>query len=144
MKPGVTDPVALTARDALRGSLPGGLPPGAVIQTGVQYLVGVEHAAGAEDAQDASDARCASGIALDELARFFHNPLIQTASCISREQWESGARPPARYSHTVAASPTEIQVLDLEGLGEAELIGLSKRRLLALSAQEMRAVQGYF
>ncbi|MCX7040800.1 MAG: AIR synthase-related protein, partial [Spirochaetes bacterium] len=46
--------------------------------------------------------------------------------------------------HTVAASPTEIQVLDLEGLGEAELIGLSKRRLLALSAQEMRAVQGYF
>ncbi len=131
-KPGVTDPVALTARDALRGSIPGGLAAGAMIQTGVQYLVG------------ASDVQHASGIAPDELARFFHNPLIQTGSCISREQWESGARPPARYPHTVAASPAEIQILDLDGLGEAELIGLSKGRLLALSAQEMRAVQGYF
>ena len=131
-KPGVTDPVALTARDALRSSLPGGLAAGAVIQTGVQYLVGVERSSGA------------SGSAPEELARFFHNPLIQAASCITREQWESGARPPTRYPHTVAASPAEIQIFDFEGLGEAELSDLSKRRLLALSAREMRVVQGYF
>lgn len=131
-RPGVTDPVALTARDALCRSLSEGLPPGAVIQTGAQYLI------------SASEARGASGIAPDELARFFHNPLIQSASCISRAQWESGARPPARYPHTVAASPARIQVLDLDGLAEAELVSLSKSRLLALSAQEMRAVQAHF
>ena len=38
-KPGVTDPVALTAREALHACLPGGIPPAAVIQTAVQYLV---------------------------------------------------------------------------------------------------------
>ena len=38
-RPGVTDPVALTAREALGVCLPGGVPREAIIQTAVQYLV---------------------------------------------------------------------------------------------------------
>ncbi len=66
-RPGVTDPVALTALDALRVCLPGGLPADARVQTAVQYLVGV-----------------APGASVDpqSLGGFFHNPLIQAATCI--------------------------------------------------------------
>ena len=131
-RPGVTDPVALTARDALRRSLPGGLPADAIIQTGIQYLV----------AADPDPA--ASSVSPDELARFFHNPLIQSASCITRAQWDAGTRPPASYPHAVAASPAEIMSFDLAAMDEASLVALSGSRLLALSVDEMRAAQRYF
>jgi phosphoribosylformylglycinamidine synthase subunit PurSL len=128
VKPGVTDPVALTAREALHLCLPGGVPEAAVVQTAVQYLVTLE------------------GGALDplELARFFHNPLIQTAACISRASWEAGQRPPSLYPHAVAASPAAVAHIDLAGLSETELAALSRERLLALSLEEMQAVQLYF
>ncbi|HTO21046.1 MAG TPA: hypothetical protein VMQ10_01085, partial [Spirochaetia bacterium] len=61
-RPGVTDPVALIAREALHLCIPGGLPPQAVIQTALQYLV---FAGGAP-------------VDTDELSRFFHNPLVQS------------------------------------------------------------------
>jgi phosphoribosylformylglycinamidine synthase subunit PurSL len=125
-RPGVTDPVALTARDALRLCLP--VPENAVIQTAVQYLV----------AADPS-----SPIDPQELSRFFHNPLIQAAACISRAQWESGCRHAPQYPHTVAASPASLQVIDLSPLTDFELTDLSRRRLLALSLEEMRAIRGY-
>jgi phosphoribosylformylglycinamidine synthase subunit PurSL len=129
VKPGVTDPVAQTAREALRLCLPGGVPDQAVVQTAVQYLVSV-----------------APGAAVDpgELARFFHNPLIQSATCISRGEWDGGARPPALYPHAVAASPAAVARMELAGLSDAELAALSRERLLALSVAEMRAVQAYF
>jgi phosphoribosylformylglycinamidine synthase subunit PurSL len=126
-RPGVTDPVALTARDALRRSLP--VPDEAVVQTGSQYLVGLEPGAELDTPQ---------------LAAFLHNPLIQSASCITRAQWDRGARPPARYPHAVAASPAGIAVFDLAAMDDAGLAALSKGRLLALSAAEMRAVREYF
>ena len=93
VKPGVTDPVALTAREALRLCMPAGVPDGAIVQTAVQYLVSVE-----------------PGAAVDplEIARLFHNPLIQTAVCISRDAWNDGTRPPSLYPHTVAASPAAV------------------------------------
>jgi phosphoribosylformylglycinamidine synthase len=128
-RPGVTDPVALTAREALAVCLPHGVPPDAVIQTAVQYLVNV-----------------APGARVDpqELARFFHNPLIQSAACISRAEWTGGTRPPARYPHAVALSPEAVAVIDLDGLSDSQLAELSRERLLALSRDEMKAVQKYF
>jgi phosphoribosylformylglycinamidine synthase II len=137
-RPGVTDPVALTARDALRMSLEGGLPEDAVVQTGVQYLVSMKGPASAQ--------RSAGGPALDDdlLARFFHNPLIQTATCIGRVDWDNGRRPLRSYPHTVAESPASVERIDLDSLGDGELEALSRKRLLALSLAEMKAVRGYF
>jgi phosphoribosylformylglycinamidine synthase II len=129
VKPGVTDPVALTAREALRLCLPGGVPDGAIVQTAVQYLVSV-------DPISHVDAR--------ELARFFHNPLIQSAFCISRAEWDAGRRPPFQYPHAVPESPAAVRSIDLAGLSEPELAALSRQRLLALSVNEMQAVQRYF
>ena len=128
-RPGVTDPVALTAREALRVCLAEGVPPGALVQTAVQYLVAA-----------------APGTSLDahELSGFFHNPLIQSAVCITRNEWAAGARPPLRYAHEVSASPEAVAVIDIAGLSDSELAELSRQRLLALSRDEMKAVQAYF
>jgi phosphoribosylformylglycinamidine synthase II len=126
-RPGVTDPVALTAREALGVCLPSGVPPRAIIQTAVQYILTM-----------------AAAVDTDQLARFFHNPLVQSAVCISRAKWGEGLRPPERYPHHVAESPAEVTVFDLDGLSESRLEGLSRDRLLALSLPEMKAVQGHF
>jgi phosphoribosylformylglycinamidine synthase len=128
-KPGVTDPVALTARQALGVCLAAGVPEAAVIQTAIQYLVAVEPGALVDTGR---------------LARFFHNPLIQSASCLTREQWEAGARPAMGYPHTVAGSPSAVAEIDLAELTDAGLVSLSRERLLALSLAEMKAVQAYF
>ena len=128
-KPGVTDPVALTAREALGVCLPAGVPAEARIQTAVQCLVAVDPGASLDT---------------DELARFFYNPLIQNAVCITRAQWADGARPPSHYAHEVRVSPGSAAVIDLAGLSDSQLAALSRERLLALSGDEMKAVQGYF
>ncbi len=126
-RPGVTDPVALTAREALGVCLPSGVPADAVIQTAVQYLLAMS-----------------SKVDPDRLARFFHNPLVQSAICISRATWKGGLRPPARYPHHVAESAADVVVFDLAGLSDARLEALSRQRLLALSREEMKAVQAWF
>jgi phosphoribosylformylglycinamidine synthase len=130
-KPGVTDPVALTAMEALKISLPGRLSPGMVVQTGTQYLVSF-------DAERAADIRP------ERLSRFFHNPLIQSATFITRPQWDEGVRPPRVYPHSVAESPVVVDRFDLSATDDGGLMALSKRRLLALSLAEMKAVKDYF
>jgi len=128
-RPGVTDPVALTARDALRVCLPGGLPDNALVQTAQQYLVSVEPG---------------SPVDPEILARFFHNPLIQSATCLSSADWAAGTRPARSYPHVVAGKAPGPAVIDLEGLSDAMLREISRGRLLALSRDEMRSVQAYF
>jgi phosphoribosylformylglycinamidine synthase II len=128
-KPGVTDPVALTAREALQACLPAGVPRDAVIQTAVQYLVTL-------DSSHSVDS--------DLLARFFYNPLIQSAACMRRQEWIQGMRPARLYPHTVPASPSAVQGIELAGRSDEELTALSRARLLALSLEEMKAVQRFF
>jgi phosphoribosylformylglycinamidine synthase len=129
VKPGVTDPVALTALQTLRAVLPGGLPADVLVQTATQYLLSV-------DQPDALDC--------GELGHFFANPLIQETVCITRAQWEGGLRPPRLYPVRASTSAPQVQTIDLSSLCDAELVALSRRRLLALSLEEMRSVQGHF
>jgi len=129
VRPGVTDPVALTAREALQACLPGGVPQAAVIQTAVQYLVTLDSSGSVDP---------------ELLARFFYNPLIQSAACMRQEDWARGMRPVALYPHTVPASPARAQEIGLSGLSDEELTALSRARLLALSLAEMKAVQRFF
>ena len=128
VKPGVTDPVALTAREALRVCLPDGLPESSVVQTAAQYLVSTGGAS----------------LDLEELARFFHNPLIQTATCITRSEWKAGQRPPATYPRVAAGHPEDVRIIELADVTDEGLAALSRQRLLALSLAEMRAVKAYF
>jgi len=130
VKPGVTDPVAATALQALRTFLPSIVPAQARVQTATQYLI----------LADASAGRLDPG----ELASFFFNPLIQSAFVLTRAQWEGGSRPPSSYPHVVDAPSPAVSVVDLAALGDDELLQLSRSRLLALSLPEMKAIQQYY
>ncbi|MBT3273158.1 MAG: phosphoribosylformylglycinamidine synthase [Spirochaetales bacterium] len=126
-KAGVTDPVALTARDAIESALKGaGL---FTIQTARQYVFCFEKISKTD---------------VDDIRGLLHNPLIQNAEVLSREQWDQGDRLPDLYPHTIAPSSLEVSTIQLSGLDTDALEMLSKQRLLALTAKEMEAIQRYY
>lgn len=153
-KAGVTDPVALTAKDALRNSLPGSLPPEAIVQTAQQYLIKLAGSFATQKTlkglpPEIGELYNKSGATLDEsllqqLSGFLHNPLIQKATLITRQDWEEDLRPPLTYQAHVPESPVSVEHIDLQALSREALVKLSKERLLALSEAEMLAVQQEF
>jgi phosphoribosylformylglycinamidine synthase len=125
-KPGVTDTVALTAREAIKAILPNRLDDKSIVQTACQYLF---------------EASPLSSSEKDRLMISLYNPLIQNAILIEREQWNKGKRPPGLYPHQVKPSPARVETLDLISMEDRELLRLSRKRLLALSLEEMRAIR---
>jgi phosphoribosylformylglycinamidine synthase subunit PurSL len=126
---GVTDPVALTAREAVAGVLGKDSVEELTIQTARQYVFKLRNSR--EDD-------------LESLQELLHNPLIQRAMIIDRPGWDSRLRFPEIYSHTIPPSAMAVESISLSHLGSDGLAELSKRRLLALSVAEMSAVQHYF
>ncbi len=126
-RPGVTDPVALTARDALKDA--GGADGAPEVRSAVQYIFRLPES-------DEAVRRA--------LARALYNPLIQQARIIERHQWHDGLRFADWYPSSVAESPDLVEQYDLSGLGPEPLMELSRRRLLALNAEEMDAIRAYF
>jgi phosphoribosylformylglycinamidine synthase len=127
-RPGVTDTLALTAREALAIA---GLPRAAEapVQTARLYIV---HSAGAP---------------LESLKEAFAplwNPLIQSATFIAKAEWVRGARLPDPYPSVAIADDPEPLLCDLAKLEDAGLEELSTKRLLALTLTEMQAIKGYF
>ncbi len=125
---GVTDPVAITAKEAIKVLGSSGVET-AIVQTARLYLF---------------ELNSYKKENVDELAGFLHNPLIERAVVIAREAWDRGERFPDIYPHTVAASPLTVETITLADLDDAGLEELSKSRLLALSVEEMRAIRRYF
>ena len=129
-RPGVTDTLALTAREAMAiaGALPaGGIPR--LVQTARLYMAK------------------APGASLEAVRRAFAplwNPLIQSAIFLSRADWEKGSRLPDPYPAVSLSDDSDPELFDLPALDDAGLEALSTRRLLALSLPEMRAVKDYF
>jgi len=128
-KAGVTNPTAITAREALETAL--GLhfdPETTTVQTATMWLF--------------SSFPVASMVTTTIAG--LHNPLIQQAVVLTRDEWTTGKRLPQLYpsAHGVGTRPVEtVPLTNLEG--EA-LVRLSKDRLLALTLAEMEAIRGYF
>ena len=113
-KAGVTDPVALTARKAIESAM--GTGAGLfTIQTARQYVFCFENIS----EMDVSDIR-----------GLLHNPLIQNAEVLSREQWNQGARLPDLYPHTIASSSLDVLTIQLSGLDR-----LSSREMAEAAGQ---------
>jgi len=128
-RPGVTDTLALTAREAIliAGAAPKGKP--SLVQTARLYVVR------------------AMGAALDDVKAAFAplwNPLVQSAVFLSRADWEGGSRLPDPYPAVSLSDGIEPELFDLSALGDTDLQDLSTKRLLALSLPEMRSVREYF
>lgn len=133
-KPGVTDPVAITVREALELELGETLPGDAVIQTARQFLItynpNVEAAKKETLPQD--------------ISRALYNPLIQQAGVIPREAFFVGEGFPELYPlvHTGEVEP--VQMYDVATMTDQELLVLSKERLLALTLDEMQVIRDYY
>jgi phosphoribosylformylglycinamidine synthase subunit PurSL len=130
-RPGVADPVASSAAFALQTAALE--DRGIGVQSAQQYLF--RHTASSGESARALRAALAASL---------HNPLIQQATVVGREEWTRGARLPARYEHDVPPSPSKVETIDIDGMDGDALASLSRRRLLALSVEEMRAIQAHF
>ena len=133
-RPGVTDPVATTLRNALAATLGLEVPASALVQTARQYRF-----------------RGAAGGPVDRatLGALF-NPLIHTSVVLDAREWLAGERPAHQYPAVgdaavqaqVAAADT--QRFAVAGMSDEQLIALSAERLLALTLPELSAVRAYY
>ncbi len=129
-KPGVTDPVGKSALVAVRDTLgrplvlEGGQEP--AVYTSILYLM------------DGVTKEEAGAIAEKLLA----NPVIQEIQVQSRQEWERSA--PDLEVPRVAAQPRpDVKRYDLSGSDE-DLLAISRKGLLSLSLEEMRAIRDHF
>ncbi|HTX72413.1 MAG TPA: hypothetical protein VMC79_06260, partial [Rectinemataceae bacterium] len=127
-RPGVTDTLALTSREAL--SMCGvELAPGDLLQTARLYIVR------------------ASGLSRGSVTDAFSvlwNPLIQSAVFISRAEWAEGKSLPELYPEVSLHESHEPELFDLASFSDRELEELSRRRLLALSLEELQALREHY
>ncbi len=127
-KPGVTDTVALTAKEAIELEL-GADWAGGTVQSAVQYLVWSKAPLSERD--------------IAAISKALHNPLIQNCVAVRREEWAEGKRPPALYPLVRCEAHDRVESIDIAPMSDAELKSLSRSRLLALSLDEMRAVRDW-
>lgn len=125
--PGVTDNVGRTAREALEVCLGIRLKDEEKVYTSRQYVI-----QGKLSRQEAET--IASGL--------LGNPLIHRFEIRGREDWDSeqGIGPIVPKVTGLTGGRVERISLDIP---DGELLSLSKRRLLALSLEEMRTIQHY-
>ncbi len=166
VKPGVTDPVAITAVKALEAAGASGR-----VQTARLYVFSYAQAPEPPSARAPRDAADSIGIAAtagapaapgphatappgpegaadrtdwNVVAARLHNPLIESATILTIDDFRAGSRLPDSYPVPgTSAVPTvrNIPILDLD---DHALAAVSKDRLLALSRAEFRAVQAHF
>jgi len=132
-KPRVTDPVAITAKDAVENYFRRTFPEEASVRSAVQYLFRIP-----ENNPDNT------GEVKKKLLAALHNELIEKASIIEASNWNGEILTGKREVFPSAEQEPSVEIFDITGMNEKELTELSKGRLLALSIDEMRAIQDYF
>jgi phosphoribosylformylglycinamidine synthase II len=125
--PGVTDNVGRTAREALEACLAIHVQEEEKVYTSRQYLI----------EGDLSRAE-AERIATELLG----NPLVNRFEVRSREEWDSEKGFGPFVPKVTGLTGGRVEQFDLD-ITDAKLLSLSRDRLLALSLEEMQAIQGY-
>jgi phosphoribosylformylglycinamidine synthase II len=126
--PGVTDNVGRTAREALEACLAIRLKEEEKVYTSRQYLITGELSR-AEVQQIATE--------------LLGNPLVNRFEIRAQKEWnpETGLGP--LVPKVTGLTGGGVEQFDLE-IHDAKLLALSRDRLLALSLEEMQAIQGHF
>jgi len=126
--PGVTDNEGKTTRWAFDLLFPGTLAPHDSVYTGRKFLLN-----GAISQKEVET--IATGLLC--------NKLIQRYRILSRASWEKGERIGTTVPVVTEKSRPEVRLISLE-IKDEELDRLSKDRGLALSREEMKAIQAYY
>jgi len=127
-RPGVTDNVARSAASAIRDILGRSLTDEEAVYTSIEYLLNGSSLT-REQAEE---------IAWGLLA----NRLIQTAHILSRSEWETQGVPVNCPKVTFQTEPV-VREINLD-VSDDELLEISRRGVLALSLEEMKAIQAWF
>ncbi|MBR2633230.1 MAG: phosphoribosylformylglycinamidine synthase [Lentisphaeria bacterium] len=126
-RPGVTDNVARTLRDASSDILGRKLGADDFVAGSAEYLISGKDV----------DRKMAENIGFKLLA----NELIQTVLVCSKEEAAAGI--PLNLPKVTGSSAVEIREYDLE-VDDDKLMEISRNGILALSLEEMKSIQNYF
>ena len=126
-KPGVTDPVGKSARVAIEDLLGRPLGPQAGVYASRLYLL--------------------SGVSREEAGRIatqlLANEVIERIGVQTFAEWQA-APPDLAVPRVVEHPPRPTATVRLAGLDDAALARLSREKLLALSAEELRVIRDFF
>jgi phosphoribosylformylglycinamidine synthase len=127
-RPGVTDNVGRTAREAIQYQTGRSFTSDEGVYTSVQYLLSGE-------------------ISFDDAERiardFLANGLIQRWEIVPRSAFDSIKGIPATVPRVTSSAAPEIRTVNLE-VSEDDLMAISRQGMLALSLEEMKAIQFFF
>ncbi|WP_298036884.1 phosphoribosylformylglycinamidine synthase subunit PurS [uncultured Desulfuromonas sp.] len=126
-RPGVTDNVGRTAREAIQYISGRPFGPGEGVYTSVQYLL-----RGKLRREDAE--RIASG--------FLGNGLIQRWTIVSREEFDPERGLPVSIPRVTSGAEPTVRHLDLE-VSDEDLLAISREGMLALNLEEMKTIQAH-
>ncbi|MBN1919566.1 MAG: phosphoribosylformylglycinamidine synthase [Verrucomicrobia bacterium] len=127
-RPGVTDNVGRTSVAGIRDVLPGAAERPIEVYTSKQYLL--EGCTSAADAE-----RIASGL--------LANDLIQRWRVLSAAEYATLDAPPLSVPKVELAHEPQVRTIDLE-VSDDELLRISTEGILALTLDEMKAIQAYY
>ncbi|NOY08621.1 MAG: phosphoribosylformylglycinamidine synthase [Spirochaetes bacterium] len=154
-KPGVTDPVAITVKEAVESFFRGKIPSNASVKSAVQYLFKISEltsgnvsGTGGTFPQGVNSKRKSI---VKKLLYALYNPLIEEAVVIEssmvrhpgRERFKELLSGGKKRTPSVKYEPSA-ERFDIAGMDRNMLVKISKERLLALSFDEMKAIQNYF
>jgi phosphoribosylformylglycinamidine synthase len=127
-RPGVTDNVGRTAREAIQYLTGRNFAANEGVYTSVQYLL-------------------SGHISIDDAERiardFLANDLIQRWNIVSREEFDPVQGVPATIPKVTSTAVPEIRTVNLE-VSDAQLMAISREGMLALSLEEMKAIQFFY
>ena len=124
-RPGVTDNVGRTAREAIQYQTGRRFAPGEGVYTSTQYLL-----RGVRDKETAE--RIAAG--------FLANGLIQRWTILSAEEFQAQGGVAASIPKVTSDSEPRVREVDLN-VSDAELLQISRDGMLALNLEEMKCLQ---
>ena len=129
-RPGVTDNVGKTAREAITLLLGEKMGERKInVYTSRQYLIN-----GKLTKADAT--RIASGL--------LANDLIERHQIASRKEFNFTKGLPAYLPHVLGENKPAVEEINLAGFNESQLLQISQEKLLALNLEEMKVIQKYF
>lgn len=126
-RPGVTDNVGRTAREAIQYIIGRPFSAAEGVFTSVQYLL-----RGALTATDGE--RIAAG--------FLANGLIQRWTIVTPETFDNQRGVPAQVPRVVSHSAVQVREIDLQ-VADEHLLQISREGMLALNLEEMKAIQAF-
>ncbi len=127
-RPGVTDNVGRTAREAIEYVTGGSLREGEGVYTSVMYLL-------KGDLASADVEKIATGLLC--------NTLIQRYRVVDSQTFRSGEAKPLGIPKVTGESLATVREIDLN-VSDEDLIAISRDGVLALTLEEMKIIQEYF